>query len=69
MGQVSAESMSGPKQTELIIPVSPTPYVFAIIENITIQAFVDTGSEISLISETLRMSTPLTKKTIEKSFL
>ncbi len=70
MGQVSTESMSGPKQTELIIPVSPTPYVFAIIENIAIQAFIDTGSEISLISETLRMSTPsLAKKPIQKSFL
>ncbi len=70
MGQVSAESTSGPKQTELIIPVSPTPYVFAIIENIAIQAFIDTGSEISLISETLRMSTPsLAKKPIQKSFL
>ncbi len=51
MGQVSVESMSGPKQTELIIPVSPTPYVFAVIENIAIQAFIDTGSEISLISK------------------
>ncbi len=70
MGQVSAESMSGPKQTELIIPVSLTPYVFAVIENIAIQAFIDTGSEISLISETLRMSTPsLAKKPIQKSFL
>ncbi len=70
MGQVSAEPMRGPKQTELVIPVIPTPYVCAIIENIDIQAFVDTGSEISLISETLRMSIPsLSKRPIQKSSL
>jgi len=70
MGQVSAESMSGPKQTELVTTVTPTPYVFAVIENIAVQAFVDTGSEISLISETMRMSIPsLMKKPIQKSFL
>lgn len=70
MGQVSAKSMCGPKQTEVVTPVIPTPYVFAVIENIAVQAFLDTGSEISLISETFRMSVPsLSKKPIQKSFL
>lgn len=69
MGQVSAESMTRPKSTEVTHAI-PTPYVFAVIENIAVQAFVDTGSEISLISETLRMSVPsLMSKPIQKSFL
>lgn len=45
-----------------------TSYVFAVIEDAAVRAFLDTGSEISLISDSLRMSIPsLRKKPLQKS--
>lgn len=70
--QVSAAVKKGPKQqTELVTPNNgPTPFVFAIIENTAVEVFMDTGSEISLISESLRMSIPsLMRKPMQKSYI
>lgn len=61
MDQVSVESRRGSKQTELVTPI---------ISRTLLYKHFFTGSEISLIIETLRMSIPsLKKKSIQKSFL
>lgn len=57
--QVSAAVQNGPKQAELATPsISPSSFVFAVIENTNIELLLDTGSEISLISESVRMCIP-----------
>lgn len=71
MGQVSATPENRPKgQTELVTTDTPVSYVFAVVENTAVHVFLDTGSEISLISGRFRMSIPsLMKKPIQKSYL
>lgn len=50
--------------------VTPMSYVFTVVEDTAVKGFIDTGSEISLISETLRMSIPaLQRRSIQKSYV
>lgn len=61
-GQVSAATAhEAPQQ---VLPPShkkPTRYVMTVIENIATKVYLDTGSDISLISEDFRMSIPSLK--------
>lgn len=70
-GQVAATvNNRGPDLEASALKDSPTSYVFAVIEDTAVQAFIDTGSEISLISESLRMSIPALKtKSIKKTYM
>ena len=50
---------TGDEVPQQVIPSArktPTRYVMTVIENITTKVYLDTGSDISLISEALRMS-------------
>ena len=51
-GQVSASTQTGGPQSVLsaVSQNKPIAYVFAVIEDTAVNAFVDTGLEISLIS-------------------
>lgn len=52
------------------IQLTPMSYVFTVVEDTTVRAFVDTGFEISLISKNLRMSIPvLQRRPIQKSYV
>ncbi|KAF5905694.1 Glyceraldehyde-3-phosphate dehydrogenase [Clarias magur] len=70
-GQVSAAI--GDEAQHQVLPPSyktPTRYVMTIIENIATKVYLDTGSDISLISEAFRMSVPsLRTRTMQRSLL
>lgn len=70
-GQVSAATSDEAQQQ--VVPPScktPTRYVMTVIENTAAKVYLDTGSDISLISETFRMSIPsLRTKPMQRSQL
>lgn len=69
-GQVSAAF--GDEAQQVLAPSykTPTRYVMTIIENIATKVYLDTGSDISLISEAFRMSIPsLRTRTMQLSLL
>lgn len=70
-GQVSAATKREAQQRKSPLPCkAPTRYMISIIENIATKVFLDSGSDISLISEALRMSVPsLRTKPMQRSEL
>lgn len=70
-GQVSAATKREAQQQKSPLPCkAPTRYVISMIENIATKVFLDSGSDISLISEAFRMSVPsLRTKPMQRSEL